>query len=296
MSRLAPHFRELQARFQSSAKAGAVSAGVPGTSFFWVANEVPRAPLLYSAGIVIIGQGYKVGYLGDRAFRYDEDTYLVVGVPMPFECETHPAKSGPLLGLRIDIDITALHALVASLGSKTNRSDETGPPSGLEPVKMNEEMIEATIRLVNCLRDPIDSKVLGPSMVNEIIYRVLRGEQGRVLYSLTQHSTPYAAIARALDRIHSDYREALTVESLAEENAMSVSSFHRTFKRVTGDSPLQYLKKIRLDKAKGLLVHQGMRVNSVAYEVGYESPSQFSREFKRYFRVPPSEAQDLAYN
>ena len=160
---------------------------------------------------------------------------------------------------------------------------------------MSEEMREASTRLLTCLRDPLDSKVLGPAAVQEVVYRVMRSEKGRVLYNLTQHHTPYAAVARSLQRIHSDYREALTVEDLARENAMSVSSFHRTFKRVTGDSPLQYLKKIRLDKAKGLLVHENMRVNTVAYEVGYESPSQFSREFKRYFQVPPSEAKSLPY-
>jgi AraC-like DNA-binding protein len=116
-----------------------------------------------------------------------------------------------------------------------------------------------------------------------------------VLYNLTQHQTPYAAVARALERIHADYRDSMTVDDLAQENAMSVSSFHRAFKRVTGDFPLQYLKKIRLDKAKSLLVHDKMRVNNVAFAVGYESPSQFSREFKRYFKVPPSEAHTLAY-
>jgi AraC-like DNA-binding protein len=296
MSRLAPHFRELQDRYQGSSGSGTVPTGVPGVQFFWVVESVPRAPLLYSAGIVIIGQGHKIGYLGDRTFRYDEDTYLVLGVPIPFECETHPAEDGPLLGLRIDIDIAALHSLVANLRAKPNRGTDTAPPNGLEPVQMSGDMLEATIRLLKCLHDPMDSKALGSATVNEVIYRVLRGKQGRVLYSLTQYSTPYAAIARALDRIHRDYREALSVEILAEENAMSVSSFHRAFKRVTGDSPLQYLKKVRLDKAKGLLVHQGMRVNNVAFEVGYESPSQFSREFKRYFSVPPSEAQTLAYS
>ncbi len=295
MSQLAPYFRELQGRFQGDPGARTVSSGVPGVQFFWVTEPVPRAPLLYSAGIVIIGQGHKIGYLGDRRFRYDEDTYLVLGVPIPFECETHPTADGPLLGLRIDIDIAALHGLVAGLGGRPVRGNATAPPNGLEPVRMGGDMLEATIRLLNCLRDPIDSLVLGSAAVNEVIYRVLRGEQGRVLYSLTQHGTPYAAVARALDRIHGDYREALSVEQLAEENAMSVSSFHRAFKRVTGDSPLRYLKKIRLDKAKGLLVHEGLRVNAAAYEVGYESPSQFSREFKRYFRVPPSEARTLAY-
>jgi AraC-like DNA-binding protein len=295
MSLLAPHFRELQSRFQGGSKAGTVPTGVPGVQFFWASESVPRAPLLYSAGIVIIGQGHKIGHVGDRKFRYDEATYLVVGVPIPFECETHATREAPLLGIRIDIDVAALHGLVASLGATLHL--ETGPalPYGLEPAKMSEEMLEATIRLLGCMRDPMDSKVLGSAAVNEIIYRVLRSDQGRVLFSLTQHHTPYAAIARALDRIHGDYGEALSVEQLAEENAMSVSSFHRAFKRVTGDSPIQYLKKIRLEKAKGLLVHQGMRVNAVAYEVGYESPSHFSREFKRYYKVPPSEAQALAY-
>ncbi|MEJ2721259.1 MAG: AraC family transcriptional regulator [bacterium] len=295
MPALAPFFRELQSTFQGSEGAGTVPTNVPGVQFFWVTEPTPRAPLLYSAGIVIIGQGHKVGYLGDRRFRYDEATYLVLGVPIPFECETHATPEEPLLGIRIDIDIAALHGLVAKLPVNLHRENDTAPPHGLEPAQMNEDMLEATVRLLKCMRDPMDSRVLGGAAVNELIYRVLRSEHGRVLYSLTQHHTPYAAVARALDRIHSDYRDALTVEQLAQENGMSVSSFHRAFKRVTCDSPLQYLKKIRLDKAKGLLVHQGMRVNAVAYEVGYESPSQFSREFKRYFNVPPSDARALAY-
>ena len=296
MSVLATHFRELQNQFQGSGSDGLVPTNVPGVQFFWVTEPVPRAPLIYSAGIVIIGQGHRGGYLGDRRFRYDEATYLVVGVPMPFECETHATPEEPLLGIRIDIDIPSLHELVAKLRVDMRQEKDTLPPHGLEPSQMNDDMLEATIRLTKCMRDPMEGRVLGTAAVNEVIYRVLRSEQGRVLYSLTQHHTPYAAVARSLDRIHSDYRDALSVEQLAEENGMGVSSFHRAFKRVTGDSPLQYLKKVRLDKARGLLVHQGMQVNAVAYEVGYESPSQFSREFKRYFKVPPSEAQTLAYS
>ena len=96
--------------------------------------------------------------------------------------------------------------------------------------------------------------------------------------------------------MHRDYRESLNVEELARESGMSASSFHRAFKAVTGESPLQYLKKTRLLKAKAALVFEGMRVEEAAYEVGYASPSQFSREFKRYFQVPPSEAQSLPYS
>jgi len=117
-----------------------------------------------------------------------------------------------------------------------------------------------------------------------------------VLSALTQHHTPYASISRALERMHEGYRESLAVEDLAKEVAMSISSFHRAFKQVTGDSPLQYLEKLRLLKAKGLLVLEGARVDEAAYDVGYVSASQFSREFKRYFNVPPSEARSLPYS
>lgn len=297
MTSLAPLFRELMQRYQAADSERVADTGVPGVHFFWNPETVPREPLLYQAGIVIIGQGYKLGYLGDRTFRYGGDTYLVLGVPLPFECEAYGTPEEPLIGLRIDIDLVKLHELVARVSDRLPlaESDATESQTGLEPARIDEALREATARLLSCLRDPVDSKVLGAAAADEIIYRVLRGEKGGVLYGLTQHQTPYAAVARALDRIHADYRAPLTIDELAHASAMSVSSFHRAFKRVTGDSPLQYLKKVRLDKAKGLLVHGGMRVNNVAYEVGYESPSQFSREFKRYFKVPPSEAGHLAY-
>ena len=299
MSSLIPLLRELHRQHHASAKSGAVATGVPGVNFFWATETLPKTPLLYSASIVIIGQGHKVGYMGDRKFRYDRDTYLLLGVPVPFECETFATPEEPLLGISIQIDVTTLHELVSRFSARLHLENDDatgGTHTGVEPVPMSEDMIDAASRLIKCLRDPIDSKVLGGAAANEIIYRVLRGEKGRVLYDLTRHQTPYAAVARSLERIHAEYRSSLTIEELARENAMSVSSFHRAFKKVTGDSPLQYLKKIRLDKARGLLVHTGMRVNNVAFEVGYESSSQFSREFKRYFKVPPSEAHTIAYS
>lgn len=161
---------------------------------------------------------------------------------------------------------------------------------------MEGSLLAATTRLIESFSDPMDRQVIGPAAVDEIVYRVLRGEQGHVLYALTQHHTPYASVARSLERMHKDYRDSLPVEELAKESAMSVSSFHRAFKQVTGDSPLQYLKKLRLLKAKGLLVFDGVRVDEAAYSVGYASASQFSREFKSYFQVPPSEARTLPYS
>jgi AraC-like DNA-binding protein len=295
---LAPLLHDYRSSRDGTAQSGVVDTGVPGVTFFWNDQPIPRAPLLYNAGIVIIGQGHKVGYLGGRRFEYNADTCLVLGVPVPFECEVTARPEEPLLGIRIDIDITSLYSLVARFRGRLGLDERsTGSAHvGAEAVRMEGPLLDATTRLIACLSDPMDRQVVGPAAVDEIIYRVLRGEQGRVLYALTQHHTPYASIARALERMHRDYRDSLAVEELAKESAMSVSSFHRAFKHVTGDSPLQYLKKLRLLKAKGLLVFDGARVDEAAYDVGYVSASQFSREFKRYFRVPPSEAQRLPYS
>ncbi len=267
-------------------------------AFFWNDKPVPRAPLLYDPGLVIVGQGGKIGYLGGRRFEYGADSCLVLGVPVPFECEVHATPDEPLLGIRIDIDMAMLHGLVARVGARLGFDDRGGANAhcGVEPVSIDGTLLTATTRMLDSLMDPMDRLVVVPAAVEEIVYRVLRGKQGQVLYALTRHHSAYANIARALERVHRDYRESLTVEDLAHESAMSVSIFHRAFKQVTGETPLQYLEKLRLLKAKALLVFERMRVDEAAYDVGYVSPSQFSREFKRYFKVPPSEAQRLPYN
>ena len=298
MSTLAPLLREFRSSLRDRGETGVSPTGVPGLTFFWIGKVLPRTPYLYNSGIVVIGQGHKVGYLGDRRFRYDAESCLVLGVPVPFECEAHPAPEGPLLGIHLDIDLPALHGLVARFGGRLGL-EERNPAAaqlGVEPVRMQGALLAATKRLLESLNDPIDRQVVGPAAAEEIIYRVLRSEQGRVLHSLTRHHTPYASVARALGRMQREYQRALTVEDLARESAMGVSSFHRAFKQTTGESPLQYLKKLRLLKAKGLLVFEKRRVDEAAYEVGYASPSQFSREFKRYFQVPPSEAHTLPYS
>lgn len=298
MSTLAPRLRDFRDGLPSRDESGVAPTGVPGVTFFWIGERVPRAPLIYSAGIVIVGQGHKVGYLGDRRFEYGPESCLVLGIPVPFECESHPTPDEPLLGIRIDIDLGTVHSLVARFAGKLGLPLRTRgvSRSGVEPVKMDGALLTATSRLLESLADPMDRQVVGPAAVDEIFYRVLRSDKGHVLYDLTQHQTPYTSVAQALDRMHREYQESLSVEDLARESAMGVSSFHRAFRQVTGDSPVQYLKKIRLLKAKGLLVFGGRQVSEAAYEVGYASPSQFSREFKRYFQVPPSEAETLPYS
>lgn len=154
---------------------------------------------------------------------------------------------------------------------------------------MDEDMADATTRLLKCLQSEAESQILGPGLVREILYRALCGTQAPVLYSLATHNGTFSQIAYALKVIQSDYAAKLDVEQFADKARMSASAFHRAFKEITSDSPMQYLKKIRLTKARDFMVHENMKAYIAADQVGYESSSQFSREFKRYFGQSPAE-------
>ena len=154
---------------------------------------------------------------------------------------------------------------------------------------MSEELSGAVIRLLECLKCPLDSRLLGRQTVREIFYRVLRSEHGGALRVLARRDEQFSRIARVLKHLHAACAEPFHAEDLAKRAGMSVSAFHYHFKLVTASSPIQYLKRIRLDQARRLMVHDGYNASSAARAVGYESPSQFSREFKRLFGVTPLE-------
>src|SRR5690606_14222203 len=143
-------------------------------------------------------------------------------------------------------------------------------------------------RLVEALGSPVDCRILGPQIVREIVYRVLSGDQGGVLRLLTAQSSRHGQIARVLRRIHADYAGDLDVASLAREAHMGVSTFHHAFRDATATSPLQYLKSIRLHRARTLLVAEGVNAQDAARRVGYGSATQFSREYRRMFGVTPA--------
>ena len=180
------------------------------------------------------------------------------------------------------------------LGEMLLEMDEPSPPVGPTPrgistTPMSEELGGAVIRLLECLKSPLDSRMLGRQTVREIVYRVLQGEQGGALRALASRDEHFSRIARVLKHVHAEYAQPLSVEELARKAGMSVAAFHHYFKLVTASSPLQYLKRIRLDQARRLMAHDGYNAGTAARAVGYESPSQFSREFKRLFGVTPVE-------
>jgi len=270
---------------------GSSESRLEGVRLFKSTYPLPRKPIVYDPGICIIAQGHKIGYLGGQKFQYDANHYLVTSVTMPFECETFASPEDPLLGLYIDIDMSQLHELIGRLGLQPEIGDngEKGLPRGIGPAVLDEDMVDAINRMLKCLQSETESQILGPGLVREILYRALCGTQAPVLYSLAMHSGTFSQVAYALKVMQSDYAAKLDVEQLASKARMSASAFHRAFKEITSDSPMQYLKKVRLTKAKDFIVQENMKAYIAADRVGYESSSQFSREFKRYFGQSPAE-------
>jgi AraC-like DNA-binding protein len=222
-------------------------------------------------------------------FCYDPYQYLVLAVPLPFECETQATPDEPLLGVAVDIDSTMLGEMLLEMDEDTPKASV---PRGIYASPLTAHLSDAVIRLLECLGSPLDSRMLGRQLVREILYRVLRGEQGDALRALANRNDHFTQIARVLRHIHADYARPLTANGLARLAGMSASVFHQAFKQVTDTSPIQYIKQVRLHRSRTLMAYDGHNAGTAARAVGYESQSQFGREFKRLFGATP--AQDAA--
>ena len=236
-----------------------------------------------------MAQGSKRFYLDNQAYDYNPENYLVLALPIPAECETHATKSEPLLSMIVDIDLGVLNTIIEQMDTHIDHARFTpkGKHHGLFLSRMTPEIKDTVMRLLNALQSPVESNVLGRGLVQELMFRIMCGENACSLYALAMKTTNLSRVNKALKQIHGNYQNPMSVENLAALVNMSPSSFHRAFKEATSSSPIQYIKKIRLNKARGLLENQGLRVNEAATQVGYESPTRFSREFKRYFGDSP---------
>ncbi|ABG42175.1 transcriptional regulator, AraC family [Paraglaciecola sp. T6c] len=270
---------------------GHVETALSGVRFFRASKGSPRQPLVYQSGIIIVVQGRKVIHFPDHHIQYGAGDYLVLGVPMPLECEAFVDNGLPIMGLSIDVKPALLHQLVNHMQQhqRYTQSEPCSQISCAQAAKVDAPLEHTIQRLLAVLANPVETDIFGADVVKELVYRVLCGPQGKTLFGLAQHDGHYARVARALASLHANYASPITVETLADDVNMSVSAFHRAFKQVTFESPLQYLKKVRLVKAKDLITANGSRANEAAFQVGYTSASQFSREFKRHFNQSPSE-------
>ena len=256
-------------------------------------RALARTPVLYDPGIVIVCQGRKRGYFGDRLYLYDEQHYLAVSVPVPFSMETDATPERPLLALYLHLDF----ALAAELASEIDAAGSAAaaqPPQSMLSTPMDDAMRTSVLRFIEAMTRPLEAAVLGPGLLRELYFRVLTGPQGGSMREALSLRGQFGRIGRSLRLIHAEYAGPLDVTRLADEAGMSVPSFHSHFKAVTQVSPMQYVKSTRLHQARLLMVRQDLSAESASQAVGYTSPSQFSREFKRLFGLTPaSEARRM---
>ncbi len=243
-------------------------------------------PAVYEPGLCVVVQGRKQALLAGEVFRYDPLHYLVISVTLPVVgqiLEATPEK--PYLCARLNIDPREIGALMLDAGVRESQGN--GIERGLHLSPVSPPLLDAMLRMLRLLHTPQDVPVLAPLAVREIYYRVLTGSLGPRLRELAAADSHSQRIARAIDVLKRRYAEPVRIEELAETVHMSPSSLHHHFKVVTAMSPLQFQKQLRLHQARRLMMAEGIEAASAAHRVGYESPSQFSREYRRLFGAPP---------
>jgi AraC-like DNA-binding protein len=266
--------------------AGSIQGTLPHTAIFRVDTVQALTPLVYDPCIYFVAQGEKEAWLHEQRFIYNEASYLVLTVPLPLRCRVFTATPDkPFLAVRLHIDLTVLNELLMEMPASSIPNDQSA--RGIY-VSENTAILEDSVnRLVKTLNSSEQISVLAPNYYREVLFHLLQGPQAQLLKSFATADRHNNRIAQAINHIHQNYTKSFRVEELASMAAMSPSTFHEHFKNVTHHSPLQYLKNIRLHHAKHQIFIDQLPVNEAAFNVGYESPSQFSREYKRMFGLSP---------
>jgi AraC-like DNA-binding protein len=250
-------------------------------------RALARTPVLYDPGIVIVCQGRKRGYFGDQVYLYDEQHYLAVAVPVPFTMETDVTPKRPLLAIYMHLDFRLAAELMIQI-DRERMPTQSDAPQSMMSSPMDAALRMSVLRFLEAMNQPLDAAILGPALVRELYFRVLTGAQGSAMRAALAMQGQFGKIGKALRRIHATYAQALDLSQLAGEAGMSVPTVHSHFKAITQTSPMQYVKSTRLHQARLLMVRQGMTAEAASHAVGYASPSQFNREFKRLFGLTPA--------
>jgi AraC-like DNA-binding protein len=281
--------RSIIARFAGSD--GTHRTAIAGLRFHRWSQPTAASCNTYGPTLSFVAQGAKRVTLGDEKHDYDDEHYLLVSFDLPIVSEIRRATpSVPFLCLSLDLDLHGIADLLSDSDLRVPRDVPTD--RGLAVGKVTPEIGDALVRLARLLETPRDIPVIAPLVERELLYRLLVGEQGARLRHLVAADSQSRHIARAIEWLRAHYMQTLRVEDLAKIAAMSVSTFHHHFKAITAMSPLQYQKHLRLQEARRLMLTEPIDAAAAGYRVGYESASQFSREYSRFFGSPPR--RDLA--
>ncbi|MCB1348574.1 MAG: AraC family transcriptional regulator [Maritimibacter sp.] len=260
---------------------------LPGLSIFRRDAPSEVEAVVYQPVISLILQGSKSTAIGDRTVRLRPGDALLVSHALPVVSRiTEASRAQPYLALILDLDFELLRGLHAQLGDALPRAG--GPARALAAATAEPGWLAPLGRYIDLAGHPLDVEVLGPGLRREIHYRLLLSPIGSMLRDLLRADSHGSRVAEAIRRLRAGFRAPLSVPELAREAGMSPSSFHAHFKAVTGTTPLQYQKDLRLIEAKALLRERQSGVSEAAFSVGYESPTHFSRDYRRKFGRPPS--------
>lgn len=264
---------------------GLADCDLPRVTLIRSSSPTLPMPVVYEPSICLIAQGRKQVALGDRLLVYDAEQYLVASVDMPVVGSVIGAsRAAPYLCLQYKFDLAALGALSLEMGLPASGRE----PAGLALHRLTPGLLDAFTRLVALLETPADIPVLAPLIEREILYRLLTGSTAALMQHIASQDSSLARVSRAIGWIKSHYREPLTIEALAGHAGMSPSSLHAHFKSVTRLSPLRYRTQLRLQEARRLMIAEGLEAAQAGFRVGYESPSQFSREYARLYGAAPA--------
>lgn len=249
---------------------------------------MPTEPTSYThaLSICLIAQGAKRVLLGEETYVYDASRFLISSVDLPVVANILEAsEKKPYLGLVLELDLQEISQLIVDSGLPLNRSQQAR--KGMAVGQLTLPLLGAFQRLMDLLEENENITILAPLIKREIFFRLLTTDQGPRLQQITASGSHSHQISQAIDWLKNNYTSPLRVKELAADAGMSKSAFHNHFKVMTSMTPLQFQKRLRLNEARRLMLTENLDALTVTYEVGYESPSQFSREYSRLFGAPP---------
>ena len=261
-------------------------SAVPALSLF--RQDEPTAPMsvVYEPSICMVVQGAKRVLLGNETYVYDDHHYLITSVNLPtFVQVTEASRERPLLGLKLTFDIHEVSQLLVDGNFPHHRTQQSD--HGMAASTITLSLLTSFQRLIDLLDEQQDIPILAPIIQKEIVYLLLVGEQGARLRQIAAAGSQSQQVARAIEWLKNNFTRQLRVDDLASQSRMGTASFYNHFRSMTALSPLQYQKHLRLHEARRLMLAESLDAATAAFQVGYESPSQFSREYNRLFGAPP---------
>ncbi|WP_274057594.1 AraC family transcriptional regulator [Vibrio parahaemolyticus] len=260
---------------------------ISGLRFSRWTTPTPPTSYTHNPSICLIAQGRKRVLLGEESFIYDANHFLISSVDLPIIANIIEAsEEQPYLGLIMELDLTEISQLIVDSELAFTQSKEA--QKGIAVGELSESLLDAFVRLAELLDEGQNIKILAPIIKREIFYRLLMSEQGTRLHQIVTAGSHSRQIAKAIDWLKNNFVKPLSVGDLASYTGMSKSSFYTHFRSMTSMTPLQFQKKLRLSEARRLMLTENLDAMAATFKVGYESPSQFSREYSRLFGAPPS--------